>query len=193
MQVLEELIRSKLPALGVHLARIGVDISMLATDYFLCLFCTVMPSETAMRIWDALLLEGPKVLYRTALTLLKVSNTWPALLPQPPAHSIEPPHSPIPVCGFKAHSSSISPLPPFLRTPAERALVGRQENQAALLALDDAGSVLQHTRKAAAGAHDRDGLMDVRHPVSGTLLSGSPLSAARSCLDSCCGEGKSTD
>ena len=72
MAVLGELLRSKLPQLCAHLARVGVDISIIATDYFLCLFCTVMPSETAMRVWDALLSEGSKVLFRTALSLLKV-------------------------------------------------------------------------------------------------------------------------
>lgn len=53
----------------------------------------------------------------------------------------------------------------LLWTPVERALLGRQENQAALLALDDAGLVLQHMKKAAT-VHDRDGLMEVRHPDS---------------------------
>lgn len=90
MGVLDELMRSKLPKLGVHLTRIGVDISIVATDYFLCLFCTVMPSETAMRIWDALLLEGPKVLYRVALTLLKVHSPSPAPMSQPRADSLGP-------------------------------------------------------------------------------------------------------
>ena len=30
-------------------------------DWFLCLFCTSLPSETAARVWDALLHEGTKV------------------------------------------------------------------------------------------------------------------------------------
>ncbi len=35
------------------------------TDLSLCI-------QTAMRVWDSLLLEGPKVLYRVAIALLKV-------------------------------------------------------------------------------------------------------------------------
>ena len=87
MAVLGDLLRSKLPKLGVHLMRLGVDISIIATDYFLCLFCTVLPSETAMRIWDALLNEGAKVLYRVALALLKVRQ------PRPTSREVGHPHA----------------------------------------------------------------------------------------------------
>jgi hypothetical protein len=60
----------------------GCDISLLATDWFLCLFCTSLPMESAARVWDALLCEGPKVLLRVGLavclllgpTLMKKDN-----------------------------------------------------------------------------------------------------------------------
>ena len=39
--------------------------------------------------------------------------------------------------------------------------VGPQENEAARLSLDDAGLILRHMKSAAAGAHDRDALMEV--------------------------------
>jgi hypothetical protein len=47
----------------------GCDISLLATDWFLCLFCTSLPIESAARVWDALLCEGPKVLLRVGLAV----------------------------------------------------------------------------------------------------------------------------
>lgn len=50
---------------------LGCDISLLATDWFLCLFATSLPSESAARVWDALFNEGPKVLYRVSLALLR--------------------------------------------------------------------------------------------------------------------------
>jgi len=43
---------------------------MFATDWFLVLFATSLPSETAARVWDAVFLEGSKAIYRVALTLL---------------------------------------------------------------------------------------------------------------------------
>ena len=48
------------------------EISYFATDWFLCLFCKTVPPETAARVWDALLLEGPKVVFRVALAILKI-------------------------------------------------------------------------------------------------------------------------
>lgn len=48
------------------------DVTILATDWFLCLFSTSAPSEVVMRIWDALFNEGSKILYRCALALLQL-------------------------------------------------------------------------------------------------------------------------
>lgn len=41
---------------------------------YLCLFATSVPSETVARIWDALFNEGPKILFRVALALLKLEE-----------------------------------------------------------------------------------------------------------------------
>lgn len=63
-------------------------------------------AQTSMRVWDALLCEGPKILYRVSLALLKT-------------------------------------------------------NEAALMQIQDAGSMLRHLRAANASIHDRDALMTV--------------------------------
>lgn len=78
MRTLQELVASKLPQLASHLSGLKCDMSILATDWFLCLYCTTLPGKTAIRLWDALLLEGPKVLFRVALALLKMHE--PSLL-----------------------------------------------------------------------------------------------------------------
>jgi hypothetical protein len=49
---------------------LGCEASLLATDWYLCLFATSLPAETAARVWDCLLLEGRKLLHRLALALL---------------------------------------------------------------------------------------------------------------------------
>ncbi|EFN58503.1 hypothetical protein CHLNCDRAFT_56888 [Chlorella variabilis] len=72
MRCLRELVQHKLPRLAAHMDALACDMSILATDWFLCLFCTSLPSETAARVWDALLHEGTKVLFRVALALLKL-------------------------------------------------------------------------------------------------------------------------
>lgn len=72
MRSLRELVGAKLPRLAAHLDALACDMSILATDWFLCLFCTSLPPETAVRAWDSLFLEGPKVLFRLALALLRL-------------------------------------------------------------------------------------------------------------------------
>ncbi|GIL48738.1 hypothetical protein Vafri_5180 [Volvox africanus] len=72
MRALDELIASKLPRLHEHFASIDLDISMLATDWYLGLYSVSLPSETVMRVWDALFYEGPKILFRVAVAILKI-------------------------------------------------------------------------------------------------------------------------
>jgi hypothetical protein len=43
---------------------------MFATDWFLVLYATALPAETAARVWDAVFCEGAKALHRVALALL---------------------------------------------------------------------------------------------------------------------------
>ena len=81
MQSLGELVRIKLPLLAQHLTNISADI---ATDAFLCCYCTTLPSDTAMRVWDSLFLEGPKILYRVQIYLLKVH-----ILTSSPSHPVQ--------------------------------------------------------------------------------------------------------
>ncbi|KAI8476393.1 MAG: rab-GTPase-TBC domain-containing protein [Monoraphidium minutum] len=114
MRALEELLQAKLPRLAAHMAALEADVSVIATDWYLSLFAASMPSESAARVWDALLNEGPKVLFRVALALLTI-------------------------------------------------------NEQQLLAFDNAGEMILHMRRAAAGLHDRDRLMAVATDGVGSL------------------------
>ncbi|XP_060039752.1 growth hormone-regulated TBC protein 1 isoform X2 [Erinaceus europaeus] len=75
-EVLGELVRAKLPAVAALLDRHGVPWSLLAARWFICLFADVLPVETALRVWDCLFCEGSKVLFRVALTLLKLHQAF---------------------------------------------------------------------------------------------------------------------
>lgn len=68
---LEDLLARKLPKLARHLQQTGAHMSMIATEWLLCLYASVLPSGTTARVWDSLLLEGAKVLHRVALAMLK--------------------------------------------------------------------------------------------------------------------------
>ncbi|PNH10252.1 TBC1 domain family member 2A, partial [Tetrabaena socialis] len=74
MKTLQDLIQEKLPRLGAHMAALGCDASLIATDWFLTVYCASMPPETACRVLDALFYEGAKVLFRVALALLKTAE-----------------------------------------------------------------------------------------------------------------------
>lgn len=41
----QELVAAKLPKLAAHLKELNCDMTLIATDWFLCLFATVLPSE----------------------------------------------------------------------------------------------------------------------------------------------------
>ncbi|RKP01979.1 hypothetical protein CXG81DRAFT_2682, partial [Caulochytrium protostelioides] len=47
-------------------------LSMVTTQWFMTLFVTALPTETWLRVWDAFLYQGEKVLMRVALTLVKL-------------------------------------------------------------------------------------------------------------------------
>jgi Rab-GTPase-TBC domain len=71
---LGRLAAAKLPRVASRLAALEVVPSLYATDWMLCLFVGVLPTETALRVWDAFLAEGLKMWHRVALALLKTGQ-----------------------------------------------------------------------------------------------------------------------
>lgn len=71
-RVLQDLLVKKLPKLAAHLNTINFEVSLVTTEWFLCLFARSFPTETTMRIWDVLFSEGAKVLFRVAIAIFKM-------------------------------------------------------------------------------------------------------------------------
>eukprot|EP01116_Phalansterium_solitarium_P019749 TRINITY_DN5628_c0_g2_i3.p1 TRINITY_DN5628_c0_g2~~TRINITY_DN5628_c0_g2_i3.p1 ORF type:complete len:524 (-),score=245.22 TRINITY_DN5628_c0_g2_i3:352-1923(-) len=67
-------VKKRIPRLHKQFSNIGFNISVLCIRWFMCLFITTVPTETAFRIWDSLFLLGPKVLFEVALALLKLNE-----------------------------------------------------------------------------------------------------------------------
>ncbi|KAJ6334264.1 hypothetical protein OIU78_011209 [Salix suchowensis] len=62
------------PRIAVHLEELEFDVSLVATEWFLCLFSKSLPSETTLRVWDVLFYEGAKVLFHVALAIFKMKE-----------------------------------------------------------------------------------------------------------------------
>lgn len=72
--VLKQLLRERRPKLHHHFEKIGVDITLFTTAWFLAIYTISFPPETALRVWDALFSEGYKIVYRVALALFQLQE-----------------------------------------------------------------------------------------------------------------------
>ncbi|XP_035673748.1 TBC1 domain family member 2B-like [Branchiostoma floridae] len=73
-RVFKDLLKEKLPHLSSHLDNYNVDLSLATFNWFLTIFVDGIPTDTMLRIWDAFLYEGSKVLFRYALAFFKASE-----------------------------------------------------------------------------------------------------------------------
>lgn len=73
-RVFKDLLKKKCPNIYAHLGALEFDVSLVATEWFLCLFSKSLPSETTLRVWDVLFYEGAKVLLNVALAIFKMKE-----------------------------------------------------------------------------------------------------------------------
>eukprot|EP01116_Phalansterium_solitarium_P009056 TRINITY_DN23067_c0_g1_i1.p1 TRINITY_DN23067_c0_g1~~TRINITY_DN23067_c0_g1_i1.p1 ORF type:complete len:408 (-),score=141.10 TRINITY_DN23067_c0_g1_i1:350-1573(-) len=71
-KVLETLLDERLPAVAAALRRPALEgaLNLLVTKWFICLFISILPSETMLRVWDQFFLHGQTALLTAALALL---------------------------------------------------------------------------------------------------------------------------
>ncbi|KAJ8748307.1 hypothetical protein K2173_001726 [Erythroxylum novogranatense] len=73
-RVFKDLLAKQCPRIAAHLEELEFDVSLVATEWFLCLFSKSLPSETTLRVWDVLFYEGAKVLFHVALAIFKMKE-----------------------------------------------------------------------------------------------------------------------
>ncbi|CAA2979056.1 TBC1 domain family member 2B-like [Olea europaea var. sylvestris] len=73
-RVFKDLLTKKCPRIAAHLEAMEFDVSLVSTEWFLCLFSKSLPSETTLRVWDVLFYEGGKVLFNVALAIFKMNE-----------------------------------------------------------------------------------------------------------------------
>merc|ERR1719189_3219994 len=67
--VLEELIDKELPTLGTKLKALGAT-QMITLSWFLTIFLTVLPYQTAVQVIDCFFCEGARVIFQLTMTIL---------------------------------------------------------------------------------------------------------------------------
>nr|XP_039270743.1 TBC1 domain family member 2B-like isoform X1 [Styela clava] len=70
-RVFRDLLAEKLPRLHRHFENMGIDLSLITFNWFLCIYCDNVPPETMFKIWDIFLNESSKVLFRFGLAFFK--------------------------------------------------------------------------------------------------------------------------
>lgn len=73
-KVLSDLIHERLPKISNHFKEYNVDPTAFCTGWFMRLFVGIFPIRTTLRVWDLFFSEGSKILFRVALSYLKINE-----------------------------------------------------------------------------------------------------------------------
>ncbi|QDZ19130.1 Rab-GTPase-TBC domain-containing protein [Chloropicon primus] len=71
-KIFDRLVQNKFPKVFKHFESLGCELSLVTSEWLLCLFSRSFPSETVARIWDSLLFEGFKIFYRVSLGFIRL-------------------------------------------------------------------------------------------------------------------------
>lgn len=71
----KSILSKKKSTLALNLESLDIPVALLTTTWFQSLFIDVLPTEASMRVLDAFIGEGFKVLYRVALALFYINET----------------------------------------------------------------------------------------------------------------------
>ncbi|NWY69235.1 TBD2A protein, partial [Erithacus rubecula] len=73
-RVFKDFLSEKLPRLMAHFEQYGIDVSLITFNWFLVVFVDSLVSDILLRVWDAFLYEGTKVIFRYALAIFKYNE-----------------------------------------------------------------------------------------------------------------------
>ncbi|XP_053559207.1 TBC1 domain family member 2A [Bombina bombina] len=73
-RVFKDFLSEKLPRLTAHFQQYKIDLSMITFNWFLVVFVDSLVSDILLRVWDAFLFEGTKVIFRYALAIFKYNE-----------------------------------------------------------------------------------------------------------------------
>ncbi|XP_041567071.2 TBC1 domain family member 2A isoform X2 [Taeniopygia guttata] len=73
-RVFKDFLSEKLPCLMAHFEQYQIDVSLITFNWFLVAFVDSLVSDILLRVWDAFLYEGTKVIFRYALAIFKYNE-----------------------------------------------------------------------------------------------------------------------
>ncbi|XP_069834099.1 TBC1 domain family member 2A isoform X2 [Dendropsophus ebraccatus] len=73
-RVFKDFLSEKLPRVTAHLEQYKIDLSLITFNWFLVVFVDSLVSDILLRVWDAFLYEGTKVIFRYALAIFKYNE-----------------------------------------------------------------------------------------------------------------------
>lgn len=73
-RVFKDFLSEKLPRLMAHFEQYRIDVSLITFNWFLVAFVDSLISDILLRVWDAFLYEGTKVIFRYALAIFKYNE-----------------------------------------------------------------------------------------------------------------------
>ncbi|NXM59957.1 TBD2A protein, partial [Illadopsis cleaveri] len=73
-RVFKDFLSEKLPRLMAHFEQYQIDVSLITFNWFLVAFVDSLVSDILLRVWDAFLYEGTKVIFRYALAIFKYNE-----------------------------------------------------------------------------------------------------------------------
>ena len=69
-----KLVEERLPKCYAHLVKLDIPLQPIATIWFMSLFVHVLPLPLLEHMFDVFLLEGPKILFRVGLSIIKLKE-----------------------------------------------------------------------------------------------------------------------
>ncbi|XP_069486705.1 TBC1 domain family member 2A isoform X2 [Ambystoma mexicanum] len=73
-RVFKDFLGEKLPKLTAHFEQHKIDLSLITFNWFLVVFVDSLVSDMLLKVWDAFLYEGTKVIFRYALAIFKYNE-----------------------------------------------------------------------------------------------------------------------
>jgi len=69
--VLDYYLKKKLPNLANHFSNIGIDVCLMATGWIMSIFLTLVPFNSALRLWDFIFTKGPASIIIISYSIIK--------------------------------------------------------------------------------------------------------------------------